>query len=131
MGASARVVARVMFRRPTGVYWGVGLGGLEPAKWHKLDLRTALPGDIEFELSSGAIRSGYRFDTDDPIWVHADTDNCPPPGSSHPDIEDIRPTPTRVRVYNAKRSGRVSLRYQLNVLDGNNRPKPIDPIIEN
>lgn len=130
MATNANVMATVRFRRPLG-YWGVGRLGMYLAKWHKLKLRNGPPGDLEFVLSPSTIRKGYRFDTNDPIWVHVDNGDCPPQRSSHPDIQNIRSSPTCVTVYNAKVSGPIRLRYQLNVLDGSGNREPIDPIIEN
>lgn len=121
---------RVKFRRPYG-YWGTRYGGLLPASKDVLDLRAAPPGDIEFELSKGAAKSGFRFDTDDPIWVGVDNGECPPRGSTHPDIVNVRPTNDRVIVTNRKASGRVRLRYQLNLFNRDGERKRIDPIIEN
>ncbi|HET9355217.1 MAG TPA: hypothetical protein VFO42_03520 [Sphingomicrobium sp.] len=119
---------KVKFGRTLG-YWGVGFGKVYPAKLHKL--KPAAAGDIEFELSDGAIDDGYHFDTADPIWVCVDNGNCPHQRSTHPDITNIRPSNDRLTIHNGKVSGRVRLRYQLNVLNGENQPKPIDPIIEN
>lgn len=131
MATKAKVVATVTFRRPTGLYWGVKFGGLWPASRHHLNLKATPPGDVVFELSNGAIKSGFHFDTKDPIWVGIDDGNCPPRGSSHPDIVDIRSTRDRVTVTNRKATGPVRLRYQLNVLNRSGGREPIDPIIEN
>lgn len=133
MATTASRVPTVKFkRRFLFGGWGTGLGGLSPASGHTL--KNPPRGDIVFELDSGAVDDGYHFDTRNPpdvIWVHVDNGDCPPPGSSHPDIDDIRVERDRVIVNNRKCSGPVRLRYQLNVLDGSGEPKPIDPIIEN
>lgn len=119
---------KVKFGRTLG-YWGVGLGKVYPAKWHKL--RPARAGDIEFELSDDAIKDGYHFDTNDPIWVGVDDGSFPNTCNTHPDIVNLRPSRDRLTVENRKASGPVTLRYQLNVLDKSGDSKPIDPIIEN
>lgn len=119
---------KVKFGRSLG-YWGVGPGKIFPAKWHKLKPDGA--GDIEFELSDGAVADGYHFDTKDPIWVCVDTGECPKEPCTHPDITNVRPLNDRLVVHNGKCSGRVTLRYQLNVINGSGELKPIDPIIEN
>ena len=112
--------------------WGTGIGGLSSARKH--ELRNPPQGDIVFELDSGAVEDGYHFDTSkkgDAFWVDIDDGSCPPRRHTHPDIDNIRVERDRVTVNNRKCSGRVRLRYQLNVLDRNNQSEPIDPIIEN
>ena len=104
---------------------------LKPARWHKLDFRGQPASPINFRLSDGAIEEGYHFDTSEPIWVGQDTGACPPTTHSHPDIEIVSVTKHCLTVNNVKKSGRVTLRYQLNVLDSSGNQKPIDPIIEN
>lgn len=125
---------KVKFKRRILGGWGTGFLGLNRAEKHVLDMRNAPPGDIVFELDNGAVRDGYHFNTkakDDAIWVKVDDGACPSGRSSHPDIDNIRVEHDRVTVTNRKCSGPVSLRYQLNVLDGSNQGDAIDPIIEN
>jgi len=120
----------VVFGRPAG-YWGTGFGHLIPAGRHKLDFRDQPGGLIDFQLSKGVIKRGYHFDTSEPIWVGQDTGACPPTTHCHPDIEIVSVTIDCLTVNNAKSSGHVRLRYQLNVLDRSGNRVPIDPIIEN
>lgn len=117
----------IEFSRSNGE-WHVGDTA---AKEHKLKLdKGSGEQKLKFKLSKDAQKAGFRFNSEDPIWVHADAANCPNQYVQHGQITDIDCDDTELKVKDLN-SEEVILRYQLNVVDDKGKSSPIDPIIDN
>jgi hypothetical protein len=103
--------------------------GNYPAEDHVTEFKNTEPEQVVLQLTDDAEQAGYKFDTSDPIWIHAG-ESCP----SKPQVcrgiaaEYCNNSVLVVRNDNAQK-GR--LRYQLNLLDRSNRKCAIDPIWDN
>lgn len=116
--------------KKSGAEWRVVGGG--SAKSHRDTVPYGDSQEFVFLLSQDMINQGYQFDTENPIFVGPNGLNCP---TSFPNNGPISlsetPSPSQIKVNDANTDPPVVLRYQLNVLDPQGNPDPIDPIIDN
>lgn len=117
----------IRFNLAGGEWRVVGSG---PAKSHKDRVEEGETKQFIFLLTQDMIKRGYEFDTDDPIWVGEDVNQCPTSLPESGPISLVSKSESQVIVNDANPDP-VLLRYQLNVLGPDGKPYPIDPIIDN
>ena len=118
----------VTFKRSLGTWW---TGILKPASSHRTKVPTGNTDEIlVFKLSNNAAKDGYKFDTEDPIWICADNGSCPAKSGCDGQFTKVDCTATELTVKDSNDDEGI-YRYQLNVLDAKNNKVPIDPIVDN
>ena len=100
-----------------------------PAEDHVTTFRNTEPEQVVLQLTDEAEKAGYRFDTTDPMWIHAGA-NCPKKPAGCRGIEPNYCSDSVLVVTNCN-AEKGQLRYQLNVLDKSDKAHAIDPIWDN
>lgn len=119
---------QITFKRSLGTWW---TGFLQHAGGHRIKVPTGNSDEtLVFKLSNNAAKDGYKFDTNDPIWVCADNGSCPSQSGCDGQFTTVNCTATELTVKDSNDQA-GPYRYQLNVIDANNNKVPIDPIVDN
>ena len=107
----------------------------------KIDKKNAKESKIEFPKGEKDIKvkfkltddtaEKYKFNRNDPIWVHENyNEECPPEFSTNRQIEVKDCDDNELKIVNTNEDP-STLRYQLNLLDKNNNPVVCDPEFKN
>ena len=85
--------------------------------------------EIRFELSPGAVQKGWRFQTNDPIWIAKGT-QCPQSNLGHCDFRVIDKGDDFVTIHNDNQEA-AEIHYQLNFVHEDGQKRELDPVILN
>ncbi len=86
--------------------------------------------EVKFKLK-GDTAKRFRFDTDDPIWVHENNQKqCPPKDSTNKQIT-VEDCTDKVLTLKNTNEDPSTLRYQLNLIDSGGHRVVCDPEIRN
>jgi hypothetical protein len=114
---------------PGGVEWDID--GKKPKK-SVIEFKEGTgPHTIDFKLQDKT-RRNLRFDTKDPFWSHeTTTGDCPSGGAMSGQTGVVDCSDNRLTVTNANSGDPCSILYQLNFIDGEATPIPVDPEFKN